>query len=119
MDKVGKYIPQFAAGMIHLFGPDAEAQARSLAARMAKLGLTDGAATWNAIAIAIEEAQESRSSRPQNPSIKPDLDSGCTDCPKCGAPRSQLALDCREFSSGAAGLVTCTCKKCGHTTTAY
>jgi len=51
--------------------------------------------------------------------IKPDPVSGCSECPKCGAPRSQLSLDCREFSSGAAGLITCTCKKCGHTSAAY
>jgi hypothetical protein len=51
--------------------------------------------------------------------IKPDPVSGCRECPKCGAPSSQLALDCREFSSGAAGLITCTCKKCGHTSAAY
>jgi hypothetical protein len=104
MEKIAKYIPQFASGMILIFGPDAHAQANAVAARMAKRRDPDGEATWKAIAQAIERAERS---------------SAGTGCPNCGAPRSQLTLDCREFSSGAAGLITCRCKKCGHNSAAY
>src|SRR6266702_8422306 len=98
MDKVAKYVPQYASGMIRIFGPDAHAQANAVAARMAKMRDPNGEATWKAIAQAVERAE------------RPSDDTGC---PKCGAPNSQLTLDCREFSSGAAGIITCTCKKCG------
>jgi hypothetical protein len=104
MHKIAKYIPQYASGMIQIFGPDAHAQANAVAARMAKIRDADGEATWKAIAQAVERAERS---------------SAGTSCPKCGAPRSQLTLDCREFSSGAAGIITCTCKKCGHISSAY
>ena len=103
--------------MIREFGPNAQAQANAVAARMAKLGHADGEAMWKAITKAIEKAEASSEGR--EPAITLDPDSGCSACPKCGAARSQLALDCREFSSGAAGLITCTCKKCGHTSAAY
>src|SRR5438874_597743 len=105
--------------MIREFGPNAQAQANVVAARMAKFGHADGEATWKAIAKAIEEAEGSKSSEGRDPAITLDAVSGCSTCPKCGAPRSQFALDCREFSSGVPGFVTCTCKKCGHTTAAY
>ena len=119
MNNVAKYIPQFAAGMIHMFGPDAHAQANAVAARMAKFGHADDEATWKAIAKAIEEAERSTSSEARDSAIALDPVSDCGKCTKCGAPRAQMALDCREFSSGAAGLISCTCKKCGHTSAAY
>ena len=105
--------------MIREFGPNAQARANAVAARMAELGHADGEAMWKAIAKAIKEAEGSKSSEGRDSAIMPDPVSGCSTCPKCGAPRSQLALDCREFASGVPGFITCTCKKCGHTTAAY
>jgi hypothetical protein len=105
--------------MIREFGPNAQGRANAVAARMAKFGHPDGEATWKAIAKTIEKAEGSKSFEGRDPAIALDRDSGCGSCPKCGAPRSQLALDCREFASGVTGFVTCKCKKCGHTSAAY
>ena len=105
--------------MIREFGLNAQAQANAVAARMAKSGHAEGEALWKAIAKAIEEAEGFKSPEGQDPTISLDAVSGCSACPKCGASRSQLALDCREFSSGVTGFITCTCKKCGHITAAY
>jgi hypothetical protein len=107
-----------AIGMICEFGPSAPAQANAVAARMAKLGHADGEATWKAIAKAIEEVERSKSSEGPDRPLALDPVNGCR-CPRCGAPRSQLALDCREFASGVLGFVTCTCNKCGHKTAPY
>ena len=105
--------------MIREFGSNAQAQAAAVAARLAKLGHAEDEATWKAIAKAIEKSEWAEWSEGRNPAIAPDPDSGDSACPKCGAPRTQLALDCREFFSGAVGFITCTCRKCGHTSGGY